>query len=125
LGRGRRNAILAGYVVYAIVYAGFGLVRSTSLAWALFALYGVHNALTQGVQRAFAADLTCAGARGTGLGAYHTFTGVALLPASLIAGFLWQTIGPAAPFYFGSAIAAISAILLAVFFRRGAICSAT
>ncbi len=122
---GRRNVILAGYVIYAIVYAGFGLVRSTSLVWALFALYGVHNALTQSVQRAFAADLTCADARGTGLGAYHALTGVALLPASLIAGYLWQVVSPSSPFYFGAAMAAIAAVLLAACFRRDAICTAT
>lgn len=114
---GRRNVILAGYLVYAAVYAGFALARSASAVWVLFAAYGAQNALTQGVQRAFAADLTSAGARGTGLGAYHTLTGIALLPASLIAGFLWQHMSPAAPFYFGSALAVSAAVLLAVFFR--------
>ena len=122
---GRRNVILAGYVVYAVVYAGFGLARSPSTVWALFALYGVHNALTQSVQRAFAADLCCAGARGTGLGAFHTLTGVALLPASLIAGYLWQAVSPSAPFYFGAAMALISTVLLAICCRQGAICTAT
>lgn len=122
---GRSNVIVAGYLVYAVVYAGFATARSIPSVWALFALYGVYNAFTQGVQRAFAADLTREGARGTGLGAYHTLTGLALLPASLMAGYLWQAISPAAPFYFGAAMATISAILLAVFFRRGVTYTAT
>ena len=122
---GRRNVIVAGYLVYACVYAGFGLTRSTSAVWALFATYGVYNALTQGVQRAFAADLACADAMGTGMGAYHTVTGLALLPASLIAGYLWQSISPAAPFYFGATMAGFSAILLLILLRRGATCTAT
>lgn len=122
---GRRNVIVAGYLVYAGVYAGFGLARSTTLVWALFALYGIHNALTQGVQRAFAADLACADAMGTGMGAYHTTTGLALLPASLIAGHLWQSLSPAAPFYFGAAMATLSAILLLILLRRGSTCNAT
>lgn len=122
---GRRNVILAGYLVYVVVYVGFGLARTPSMIWGLFALYGVHNALTQSVQRAFAADLSCAGARGTGLGAYHTLTGVALLPASLIAGYLWQAVSPSSPFYFGAAMAAIAAVLLLVCCRQGATCTAT
>lgn len=122
---GRKNVIVAGYLVYAAVYAGFGAARSAPSVWALFGLYGVYNALTQGAQRAFAADLTSTGTRGTGMGAYHALTGLALLPASLIAGYLWQAVSPAAPFYFGAATASLSAILLAVFFRRGSTYTAT
>lgn len=114
---GRRNVMLAGYLVFAGVYSGFGLAHSTMTVWVLFASYGLYSALTQGVQKAFAADLISAGMRGTGLGAYHTLTGLALLPASLIAGYLWDAINPAAPFFFGAAMALLAAFLLATFFR--------
>jgi len=114
---GRRNVILAGYLVFAAVYAGFGLARRPADIWMLFAFYGLYQALTRGVQSAFAADLVSVGIRGTGLGAYHMLTGLALLPASLIAGYLWDAVNPSAPFYFGAGIALIAALLLAVLFR--------
>lgn len=114
---GRRNVILAGFLVFAAVYAGFGAASHPAQIWVLFALYGVYNALTQGVQRAFASDLVGPGARGTGLGAYHMATGLALLPASLVAGYLWQKFGPWAPFYYGATTAVIASLLLMVLFR--------
>lgn len=114
---GRRNIILAGYLVFALVYAGFGLARHPMEVWVLFGFYGLYNALTSGVQKAFASDLVCASARGTGLGAYHMLTGLALLPASVVAGYLWDRISPSAPFYFGAITALIAAVLLAVLFR--------
>lgn len=114
---GRRNVILAGYLVFAAVYAGFGFARHPAEIWVLFAFYGLYNALTSGVQKAFASDLVCARIRGTGLGAYHMLTGIALLPASVIAGYLWDKVNPSAPFYYGAAMALVAAVLLAVLFR--------
>lgn len=122
---GRRNVIMAGYLVFAVVYAGFGLAHSPLTVWVLFGCYGIYSALTQGVQRAFAADLACAGARGTGLGAYHMLTGLALLPASVVAGYLWDAVSPSATFYYGAATALISAVLLAVLFRGSVTCTDT
>ena len=122
---GRRNVLLAGFLVFAGVYAGFAVVRNPSAVWGLFAVYGAYAALTAGVQKAFATDLVCASMRGTGLGAYQTLTGVALLPASLIAGFLWDKVSPSAPFYYGAGMALISAFLLIVLFRGKIICTDT
>ncbi len=122
---GRRTVILAGYIVFAVVYAGFGLAGSPAEIWIFFALYGLYNALTGGVQRAFAADLIGSEIRGTGLGAYHTLTGLALLPASLIAGYLWKALNPSAPFFFGAMTALISALLLIMLFRSQPICTDT
>lgn len=114
---GRRNVILTGFLVFSAVYVGFGLARHPLEIWGLFAFYGVYSALTAGVQKAFAADLISPRMRGTGLGAYHTLTGVALLPASVIAGYLWDAVSPSAPFYFGAAMALVAAMLLAAFFQ--------
>lgn len=122
---GRRNVLLAGFLVFAGVYAGFAVVRNPSAVWGLFAVYGAYAALTAGVQKAFATDLVCASMRGTGLGAYQTLTGVALLPASLIAGFLWDKVSPSAPFYYGAGMALISAFLLIVLFRGKITCTDT
>jgi MFS family permease len=117
---GRRNVILAGYLVFALVYAGFGFARHPAEIWVLFAFYGLYNALTSGVQKAFATDLVPAGMRGTGLGAYHMLTGIALLPASVTAGYLWDKVNPSAPFYYGAAMALVAALMLAVLFRGSA-----
>jgi MFS family permease len=110
---GRRPLIVAGYGVFALVYLGFALVsRGTAAAvWPLFLLYGGYYTLTQGSQRAFAADFADPARRGAQIGAYHTVVGLALLPASLLAGRLyeWQ---PAAPFAVGAATALASALLL-------------
>ncbi|MDI6828585.1 MAG: MFS transporter [Armatimonadota bacterium] len=114
---GRRNVVLAGYLLFALVYTGFALARSPATIWLLFGTYGLYNALTHGVQKAFASDLIEAGFRGTGMGAYHMLTGIALFPASLIAGYLWDSIGPPAPFYFGAVTALTSALLLVICFR--------
>jgi len=122
---GRRNVVMAGYLVFAAVYTGFGLADHPATIWVLFAVYGMYNALTHGVQKAFAADLMPATARGTGMGAYNMLTGLALFPASLIAGYLWDAVGPAAPFLYGAATAIVSAVLLAVFFDRSVTCTGT
>lgn len=115
---GRRNVIFAGYLIFAAVYAGFGFAPGGSTGiWVLFGFYGLHRAMTTGVQRAFAADLISVEMRGTGLGAYHTLAGLALLPASVVAGYLWDAVSPSAPFYFGAAMALIAAVLLALLFR--------
>ena len=83
------------------------------------AVYGVYYGLTEGVARAFVADLVPAARRGTAFGIYHSAAGLAALPASVIAGVLWQGafgwpgLGPSAPFVFGAAMALVAAMLLA------------
>src|SRR2546428_6657280 len=79
---------------------------------AVFLTYGAYYALTEGIQRAFVVDLVPADLRATALGTFASATGLALLPASLVAGFLWDRIGPAAPFYFGAVMSAAAAGLL-------------
>ena len=110
---GRRPLIIAGYGIFALVYLGFALVSTnTAFAiWPLFLLYGGYYTLTQGSQRAFAADYADPSRRGAQIGAYHTVVGLALLPASIIAGVLYQW-RQAAPFYLGAATAVLCALLL-------------
>ena len=120
---GRRNVILLGFLVFAAVYMGFGITSSPVITVILFAFYGVYSALTYGVQKAFASDLISANMRGTGLGAYNMVTGIALLPASLIAGLLWDKVNPSAPFVYGAAMALVAAFILAFSFRGDVIYS--
>jgi MFS family permease len=115
---GRRRLLAAGWGVYALVYLGFAWMNAPWHAWVLMAVYGVYYALTEGVGRAFVADLVRPEAHGTAFGAYHAAIGLAALPASLMAGILWQGVGawpgfgPAAPFLVGGVLALVAILLL-------------
>jgi MFS family permease len=102
---GRRWIIAVGWAIYGLVYLGFALASSLWQVWLLFAGYGVYYGMVEGTARAFVADLVPVEKRGTAYGLYHGVVGLALLPASLIAGWLWQAVNPAAPFYFGAGLA--------------------
>ena len=113
---GRRRVLAFGWFIYALVYLGFALATSVWQAWLLFAVYGLYYGTTQGVANAFIADLVPADRRGTAYGLFQGITGLALLPASVIAGWIWSAISPAATFYLGAALAclAILGIMLLV-----------
>ncbi len=102
---GRRRVIVVGWFIYALVYLGFALATDMWQVWLLFACYGLYYGFVEGVARAFVADLVPEEKRGTAYGLYHGVGGLTLLPASLIAGWLWQAFSPSAPFYFGAAFA--------------------
>jgi MFS family permease len=107
---GRKRIILLGWLVYALTYLGFAMTSVSWQIWLLFALYGVYYGLAEGVARAFVADLVPEDRCGTAYGLFHGVVGITLLPASLIAGWLWQAISPAAPFYFGAGLAFLAMI---------------
>jgi len=115
---GRRRIIALGWGVYALVYLGFALSSELWQVWLLFACYGLYYGIVEGVARAFVADLVPAGKRGTAYGLYHGVVGLTLLPASLIAGWLWQAISPAAPFFFGAGLAFIAMLGIMVLIRE-------
>jgi len=102
---GRRRVITLGWFIYALVYLGFAMASEMWQVWLLFACYGVYYGIVEGVARAFVADLVPEERRGTAYGLYHGVVGLTLLPASLIAGWLWQAYTPAAPFFFGAGLA--------------------
>lgn len=115
---GKERLILLGFVLYALVYLGFGAARLPLAIFFLFALYGLYSAATDGVQKALVSDLVAKERRGTALGLYNTVIGLTLLPASLIAGILYDRVSSGAPFYFDASMALLAAILM-VFFLRG------
>ncbi len=112
---GRWKLIICGYFIYSIVYFGFGNAQSSTFMIPLFALYGIYSALTDGVQKALVSDFIDKEKRGTALGLYNAVLGVTLLPASVIAGLLYDHVSNQAPFYFGSLMAVTAAILMIVF----------
>lgn len=115
---GRIPTMLIGWAAYALVYLGFALASHAMLIWFLYAFYGIYYATSEGVAKALLADMVDAGHRGRAFGIYGTTVGVATLPASFLAGFLWDRVSPQAPFYFGAAMAAIAALLLFFFSKK-------
>jgi MFS family permease len=107
---GRRRIIAVGWLIYGLVYLGFALASELWQVWLLFACYGVYYGMVEGVARAFVADLVPEEKRGTAYGLYHGVVGITLLPASLIAGWLWQAYSPAAPFFLGAALAFVAMV---------------
>lgn len=114
---GKEKLLAFGYLIYALVYAGFGATNSISVIMCLFALYGLYSAATDGIQKALISDLLDANKKGTGLGIYNALLGVTLLPASIIAGLLYDHINSSVPFYFGAVTAILSAILMVAFHK--------
>ena len=115
---GRRRVITLGWFIYALVYLGFALASDIWQVWLLFACYGIYYGIVEGVARAFVADLVVEEKRGTAYGLYHGVVGLTLLPASLIAGWLWDTVNPAAPFYFGAGLAFIAMLGIMALIRE-------
>jgi len=115
---GKEKILIVGFLIYAIVYYGFGVTNSMFTIVGLFALYGLYSAATDGIQKAFVSDIIDKNKQGTGLGIYNALLGITLLPASLIAGLLYDKVNSHIPFYFGAATALISALLMLSFAKR-------
>jgi len=109
---GRRRVIIAGWIVYALAYVGFAHATREIHIWLLFAFYGLFYGLTEGVEKAFIADIASPEERGGAFGWYNFAVGAGALPASLIFGFVWQKAGAHVAFEMGAAIAVAAAVLL-------------
>ena len=109
---GRKKLLVPGYLVFALVYLGFALAFSKPFMIVIFALYGVYTAMITGVERAYIAEISPPELKGTMLGLHATIVGVALLPASIIAGFLWDWFGAPVPFVFGACLALAASVIL-------------
>ena len=112
---GRKRVILVGFVLFAILYYGFAAAKDTTAIWVLFVFYGLFMGLTEGIQKAFLATIIPPDFKATAFGVYNTAVGLAMFPASLIGGWLWDNISPSATFYYGSITASLSAMLFVVF----------
>ncbi len=115
---GARPLLIAGLA--ALIAADLLLARGQSLA-AIFlgiALWGLHMGLTQGVLSALIAHAAPPRLRGTAFGVFGLIAGLAALVASVLAGVLWETIGPGATFYAGAGFAGLSLAVFAAIGRR-------
>ncbi len=111
---GRRPLIVAGWLLYAAVYAGFALAEAQWHAWALFAAYGAVFGLTEGSEKALVADLVAPAQRGTAFGWYHGLVGAAALPASVLFGYVWDRYSAGTAFAMGAGLAVGAAIWMAL-----------
>lgn len=109
---GRRRLLIFGFAGYALVYLGFALAGSPLAPWLLFGLYGVPYAATEGMTRAYVVDLAGPERRATVLGAYTFVLGIAALPASSMAGLLWDHVSHSAPFFVSAGLMALSSLAL-------------
>ncbi|HEY9608706.1 MFS transporter [Allocoleopsis sp.] len=115
---GRLGLLASGFFLYALVYLGFAFANTSWQIWVLFALYGLHLGMSKGVLLAVVADHVPVRLRGTAFGLVNLVTGAALLPASLMAGVLWQWVNPQATFVVGSLFAIAVSILLVLTYSR-------
>ncbi len=109
---GRRGLLVAGYIMFAVTYFGFALSSGKVAIACMFVIYGLYTALTSGVERALVAEIAPPDIKGTVLGLHSSLVGLALLPASVIAGALYTSVSPSAPFWLGGTLAAASAVAL-------------
>jgi MFS family permease len=107
---GRRPTLIAGWIVYAVVYFLFARASTSWHAWALFAAYGLYFGLTEGAQLALVADVVPKERRGVAYGWYYLAIGIGALPASLLFGLLWDRFGSAVAFSVGAGLSLLSAI---------------
>ncbi|MGZ4932231.1 MAG: MFS transporter [Halobacteriota archaeon] len=112
---GRKTVLLLGFAIFFVVYLGFAFASSWVWIWILFPVYGLYYGLTDGVSKAFVSDLSPQHLKATAFGTYYFVIGVVALPASLVAGTLWQTVGPTGAFLYGAAMALIAVLVIGVF----------
>lgn len=104
---GHRTTFMIGMLIFSATYFLFADAQSLFMVWILFGVYGFYSAFTEGVGRAIVADLVREEWRATAYGIYNACTGIALLPASLIFGLLWDAFGPAVSFRYGATMSLI------------------
>ncbi len=109
---GRRPVLMLGWLVYALVYVGFGFADAAWQIAVLFGLYALYFALTESAERAMVAELVPPEQRGQAFGTFHFVVGMGMLPASLLFGFVWHIGGAATAFLMGASFALTASLLL-------------
>jgi MFS family permease len=112
---GRKKVIMAGYVVYAVVYFALAFYCNVYSIWMIFIVYGLFESLTHGVTKAMVSDLASSEFRGTALGAANTIEGIGTLTAGVLMGIVWQFVGVKTAFAMEGGLACLAIILLMTF----------
>jgi MFS family permease len=109
---GRKAVLFIAFGLWALVCLGVLMGRNTILVAALFVLYGAHKASLDPVQRTLVCELSPLSFRASCLGGFQMIVGLSALPASFLAGVLWDRIGISAPFVLSLALTAAAGVLL-------------
>lgn len=114
---GRKPVIVASFLLYALIVAGFIFASDFWQVAALFAIYGIFVTTDESVSKAYISDMVREKERGIALGAYNSAVGAVYLPASAVFGALWAGFG--APFAFGAAagVAVIAGVAMALYVK--------
>jgi len=115
---GRRPVIAASFLIFALTSAVMAIGGSLMILALGFSLFGLYKGSSEGVFKAYVTDVVPGNLRGTALGAFHTSVGMVMLPGGIIAGVLWDSVGPWATFVYG-AVMALLAVLLLMLLGRG------
>ena len=115
---GRKKLLVPGYLMFSFCYLGFAVASKQWVMIAAFVAYGAYTAMIAGVERALVAEISPPALKGTMLGLQSTVAGIALLPASIIAGFLWDAFGAAVPFIFGAGLSFAATVILMVYMKN-------
>ncbi len=115
---GRKIVLLISYMFWAAVCVTFMFLQNYWLILFTFVLYGLHRAALEPVQKTLVAELTPPDNRASILGGYQMVIGLCALPASLIAGILWDSIGIETPFYLSLGLTVVSSVLLLLFVKE-------
>ena len=115
---GRKKLLVPGYLTFSICYLGFAFATDQGVMVLVFVIYGAYTAMIAGVERAYVAEIAPPELKGTMLGLQSTVVGIALLPASIVAGFLWDAFGAAVPFVFGAGLSFAAALILMIFMKN-------
>jgi MFS family permease len=109
---GRRAVIATGWIVYAVVYAGFAFSETLPALFGWFLVYGFYYGFAEGTEKALVADLSPVSRRGFAFGVYNAVIGLGALTASVVFGAIWKIYGAPAAFGVGSALAIVATALL-------------
>ncbi len=115
---GRKKLLVPGYAAFSLCYLGFAFASTQWMMAAAFVVYGAYTAMIAGVERAFVAEISPPELKGTMLGLHSTVVGIALLPASIIAGSLWDAFGTEIPFVVGASLSLMAAVILLIFMKN-------
>lgn len=95
---GRNPVLIGGWILFVVIYLVLSVNGDGPVLIALFLGYGLFLAANEGVERALVADMAPPERRGTAFGWYNLVSSLTLLPASLLFGILYETLGPAVAF---------------------------
>jgi MFS family permease len=115
---GQKTIIIAGFVIFALVYFFFGLAGSTIVFGLLFLFYGIYAAATEGISKALISNMVHSDQTATAIGFYNSLASMLTLAASTIGGFIWFTFSPQAMFIFSGVGVTVAAVYLMIIFRK-------